>query len=1224
MSLSGEDFKKLQEAMLQAYPNKSDLEQIVRFYLDENLDEIAGGNTNKNIIFNLISWAESTGKLKILLEKIYQDRPDNSKLQKTVEELLIKINFIPEKSNKKLSDREQLIKNINSELMDRFQYSLESINPINLRKEEQPLQVKRDYHIEIKGANFGNHLLPPNLDILDIFNEPRVKSRLLILGNPGSGKTTTLLDLARKLLTLAKEDEQNPIPVIFNLADWKPETQDTNNFESTFQKLFNFIPWLKLSKEQEDITIGEWIIEQLEQKYRVPHKMGIELLKETDNLVFLLDGLDELEVNRQEKCILALNKFFSLNYQGVVCCRQEEYEIYSQKLTLNSAVSLKELTEKQIQDHLTELNFQFLWQDIQDDDNLLVLSKSPLLLRMMTLAYRNISFEEWRKCETSQARLSYLFEAYTERMLERDLGKRWHDKCYSQRQTKQYLTFLAQILKQESRTEFLIENIQPYWLTNENQKSLYLLGLYLTQGAFWGTFVGVGINITIFQLVKQQNFLLTTISIILGIIFSLFICFTGQEVKIVYSIKFSFKEIMNNQLLVLLILLGVLGYFLNGWLGVRNMVILGSIFFTACNAFTSEVQTTSTGIQIANQGIYQSLKNSIIFFIISCVLIIFLIIFLSHNYNITSLLVTSLATGILLASIFGLSTVIQHSLLRLILWQGGYIPYNYARFLNYATTRLFLQRIGGRYRFMHDLLREYFSGNWSKNKCLYTLNQHTQPVRTIIINSNGDFFVSASFDDTIKVWDLATGKLSYNLTKQHLMDNPDSGLTRIAISSQLPQLISCGNDGIINIRDLNSLKLIYSFPKYSESIWRVATSSNGQILAAGAGDRKILIYNLAQRERIYTLSGHKKAITSLAFSPDRNLLASGSEDGNIKIWDIETGKLKHTLRGNLGRSILQTLRPWLNKMSISRTGTVYAVTFTPNGDTLITGSAGNGIEFWHPETGQKLKQLIGKSNWVSSVAVSPDGEILAGGIGEGTIELWQIKTGKLLASLLGHTDSVASLMFSPDGQRLVSGSDDNTIRVWQIAPLAELITISSTIKTQSSSTPWAKIIPFLMVILTAIYVFFCVFFTPSILNSDPTGSMAHTFQYNELIITDRLSYKFHSPQRGDVVILKSTPRMIKNGYPSYYEFYRRVLGLPGELVMVKHGKVYIDGKELKGFNLTKDIEDSIKMPKNTYMVIADNPNYEGYQPSLITLDQDDIKGRAIYCLFPPQQFGEIK
>jgi hypothetical protein len=70
--------------------------------------------------------------------------------------------------------------------------------------------------------------------------------------------------------------------------------------------------------------------------------------------------------------------------------------------------------------------------------------------------------------------------------------------------------------------------------------------------------------------------------------------------------------------------------------------------------------------------------------------------------------------GILVGTLFGLLNesgivCIQHFILRLILCHKGYIPWNYARFLNYCTERLFLQRVGGRYRFIHRLLQEHFA-----------------------------------------------------------------------------------------------------------------------------------------------------------------------------------------------------------------------------------------------------------------------------------------------------------------------------------------------------------------------------------------------------------------------------------------------------------------------------------------------------------------------------------
>ena len=76
--------------------------------------------------------------------------------------------------------------------------------------------------------------------------------------------------------------------------------------------------------------------------------------------------------------------------------------------------------------------------------------------------------------------------------------------------------------------------------------------------------------------------------------------------------------------------------------------------------------------------------------------------------------------------------------------------------------------------------------------------------------------------------------------------------------------------------------------------------------------------------------------------------------------------------------------------------------------------------------------LTGHTSWVNSVSFSPDGQTLASGSSDYTIRLWDVETGETVKTLTGHTGDVISVSFSPDGQTLASGSGDGTMLLWVV------------------------------------------------------------------------------------------------------------------------------------------------------------------------------------------------
>jgi WD40 repeat protein len=168
--------------------------------------------------------------------------------------------------------------------------------------------------------------------------------------------------------------------------------------------------------------------------------------------------------------------------------------------------------------------------------------------------------------------------------------------------------------------------------------------------------------------------------------------------------------------------------------------------------------------------------------------------------------------------------------------------------------------------------------------------------------------------------------------------------------------------------------------------------------------------SIGSRPRASRQASHSNVVTSVAFSPDGQTLASGSWDGTIKLWDARGGRLK------LGR----TLRGEWDE--------VEAVAFTPDGSAIaglgtgFDGAPFGAVTLWAMEA-DRGRPLVREGGKLDAIAFAPDGLTLATASGDSrAVSLRDVATGRERARLPDHGGPLWSVAFSPDGRLLAAAS----------------------------------------------------------------------------------------------------------------------------------------------------------------------------------------------------------
>ena len=282
----------------------------------------------------------------------------------------------------------------------------------------------------------------------------------------------------------------------------------------------------------------------------------------------------------------------------------------------------------------------------------------------------------------------------------------------------------------------LINGLIGELIENKIDKIIILISQKQSKGKVVIKWVILGLILGVIEaLINLLNYGLTTglsslgLGMINGLIHGLIFGLIGDKVQTIASLKFNYKKsfyCLFNGLIIGLIyvlisapLYELLTHSQMNWSINRDMIIICGFYGLMFGIDGVEIEKK----KIPNQGIRQSIINTLFLSFWGCIfatllILIFQVIQLGYTL-INEVLVTNLATGLLFGILIGVvrsgTPAIKHLVLRVILWFNGYISWNYAKFLDYSTNRLFLQRVGGGYRFMHDSLRQHFAQKYAES-----------------------------------------------------------------------------------------------------------------------------------------------------------------------------------------------------------------------------------------------------------------------------------------------------------------------------------------------------------------------------------------------------------------------------------------------------------------------------------------------------------------------------
>jgi WD40 repeat protein len=294
--------------------------------------------------------------------------------------------------------------------------------------------------------------------------------------------------------------------------------------------------------------------------------------------------------------------------------------------------------------------------------------------------------------------------------------------------------------------------------------------------------------------------------------------------------------------------------------------------------------------------------------------------------------------------------------------------------------------------------------------------RHASPVAFVAFTPDGKALVTASQHDTIRLWDVDSGKPIRTFERQPGQNagRPlDAAAERLLMRQQL--LLAGGYYGVVGIG--------------------FALSPDGKTLASSRPNDGIRLWEVATGKEARHIQGPPGNVGAPTFSPDSRTLVARGNDQSIYFWDAATGEQIRQIRAKQ-----EPLAKGARVRLLGNINGPAALVFSPDGKTIANVESivadrkiATALKFWDVETGKEIRQLdLKQPNGIYAVAYAPDGKTLAYG-GRNAIYLVDPSTCKEIRQFQGQQPALASLVFSPDSKTLaVKGLTGSVVTLYDV------------------------------------------------------------------------------------------------------------------------------------------------------------------------------------------------